>query len=87
MSGVAGSPHIPEGVRRCPTPERERNATFDDEAAVKSLFGGDSVVVGWRDQFGPNRMVLCGCRMMVALEQAIGDSLMHGGKAPIRSVP
>jgi hypothetical protein len=66
-------------------PDWQKNAVFYDEAAVKSLFGGDSAFVGWRDQYGPNRVVLYGCQVTAAFEQTITDSLARGGKAPTAS--
>lgn len=63
-------------------PDWQKNAVFYDEAAIKSLFGGDSAFVGWRDQFGPNRVVLYGCQVTAAFEQTIDDNLARGGKAP-----
>jgi hypothetical protein len=58
---------------------------FYDEAAIKSLFGGDSAFVGWRDQYGPSRVVLYGCQVTAAFEQTITDNLARGGKAPTAS--
>ncbi len=66
-------------------PDWQKNAVFYDEAAIKSLFGGDSTFVGWRDQFGPNRVVLYGCQVTAAFEQTITDNLARGGKAPTAS--
>ncbi|WP_205043146.1 DUF4157 domain-containing protein [Rhodanobacter glycinis] len=66
-------------------PDWQKNAVFYDEAAIKSLFGGDSAFVGWRDQFGPNRVVLYGCQVTAAFEQTIADNLARGGKAPTAS--
>jgi hypothetical protein len=66
-------------------PDWQKNAVFYDEAAVKSLFGGDGAFVGWRDQFGPNRVVLYGCQVTAAFEQTIADNISRGGKAPTAS--
>lgn len=66
-------------------PDWQKNAVFYDEARVKSLFGGDSAFVGWRDKFGPNRVVLYGCQVTAAFEQTITDNLARGGKAPTAS--
>ena len=66
-------------------PDWQKNAVFYDEAAIKSLFGGDSAFVGWRDQFGPSRVVLYGCQVTAAFEQTITDNLARGGKAPTAS--
>lgn len=63
-------------------PDWQKNAVFYDEAAIKSLFGGDSAFVGWRDQYGPNRVVLYGCQVTAAFEQTIADNLARSGKAP-----
>lgn len=63
-------------------PDWQKNAVFYDEAAIKSLFGGDSAFVGWRNQFGPSRVVLYGCQVTAAFEQTIADNLARGGKAP-----
>lgn len=63
-------------------PDWQKNAVFYDDAAIKALFGGDSAFVGWRDQFGPNRVVLYGCQVTAAFEQTIADNLARGGKAP-----
>lgn len=66
-------------------PDWQKNAVFYGEAEVKSLFGGDSAFVGWRDQYGPSRVVLYGCQVTAAFEQTITDSLARGGKAPTAS--
>jgi hypothetical protein len=63
-------------------PDWQKNAIFYDDAAVKSLFGGDSAFVKWRDQFGPNRVVLYGCQVTAAFEQTIANNLSRGGQAP-----
>lgn len=63
-------------------PDWQKNAIFYDEAAIKSLFGGDGAFVAWRDQFGPNRVVLYGCQVTAAFEQTIANNLARGGKAP-----
>lgn len=63
-------------------PNWQKNAIFYDEAAIKTLFGGDNAFVKWRDQFGPNRVVLYGCQVTAAFEQTIADNLARGGKAP-----
>jgi hypothetical protein len=66
-------------------PDWQKNAIFYDEAAIKTLFGGDSAFVAWRDKFGPNRVVLYGCQVTAAFEQTIADNLARGGKAPTAS--
>lgn len=66
-------------------PDWQKNAVFYNEADVKSLFAGDSAFVGWRDQYGPSRVVLYGCQVTAAFEQTITDSLARGGKAPTAS--
>ncbi len=63
-------------------PDWQKNAIFYDESAIKTLFGGDSAFVTWRDQFGPNRVVLYGCQVTAAFEQTIANNLARGGKAP-----
>jgi Domain of unknown function (DUF4157) len=63
-------------------PDWQKNAIFYDESAIKTLFGGDNAFVAWRDQFGPNRVVLYGCQVTAAFEQTIADNLARGGKAP-----
>ena len=63
-------------------PDWQKNAIFYDDAAIKSLFGGDGAFVGWRDKFGPSRVVLYGCQVTAAFEQTIADNLTRGGKAP-----
>lgn len=63
-------------------PDWQKNAIFYDDSAIKTLFGGDSAFVAWRDQYGPNRVVLYGCQVTAAFEQTIADNLARGGKAP-----
>ena len=63
-------------------PDWQKNAIFYDESAIKTLFGGDAAFVAWRDQFGPNRVVLYGCRVTAAFEQTIANNLARGGQAP-----
>jgi hypothetical protein len=63
-------------------PDWQKNAIFYDESAIKALFGGDSAFVTWRDQFGPNRVVLYGCQVTAAFEQTVANNLSRGGKAP-----
>jgi len=66
-------------------PDWQKNAIFYDDAAIKSLFGGDAAFVAWRDQFGPNRVVLYGCQVTAAFEQTIANNLSRGGQAPNKS--
>jgi hypothetical protein len=63
-------------------PDWQKNAIFYDDAAIRALFGADGAFVAWRDQFGPNRVVLYGCQVTAAFEQTIADNLVRGGKAP-----
>lgn len=62
-------------------PDWQKNAIFYDASDIKELFGGDSAFVAWRDQFGPNRVVLYGCQVTAAFEQTIANNLARGGKA------
>jgi hypothetical protein len=66
-------------------PDWQKNAIFYDESAVKTLFGGDNAFVAWRDQFGPNRVILYGCQVTAAFEQTIANNLARGGHAPTAS--
>ena len=63
-------------------PDWQKNAIFYDKSAIKTLFGGDAAFVAWRDQFGPNRVVLYGCQVTAAFEQTIANNLARGGQAP-----
>ena len=63
-------------------PDWQKNAIFYDESDVKKVFRGDSAFVAWRNQFGPNRVVLYGCQVTASFEQTIADNLARGGKAP-----
>jgi hypothetical protein len=63
-------------------PDWQKDAKFYDDADVKRIFGGDSAFVQWRDNFGPNRVVLYGCQVTAAFEQTITNNLARGGQAP-----
>ena len=61
-------------------PDWQKNAIFYDESAIKTLFGGDNAFVAWRDQFGPNRVVLYGCQVTAAFEQTIAETSPAAGR-------
>ena len=62
-------------------PDWTKDAKFYADSDVKRLFGDDSAFVNWRDQFGPNQVVLYGCQVTAAFEQTIADNLTRGGHA------
>ena len=66
-------------------PDWQKNAIFYDDSDIKKLFGSDAAFTAWRDQYGPNRVVLYGCQVTAAFEQTIADNLARGGKAPSAS--
>jgi len=66
-------------------PDWQKNAIFYDDSDIKKLFGSDAAFTTWRDQYGPNRVVLYGCQVTAAFEQTIADNLARGGKAPSAS--
>jgi hypothetical protein len=66
-------------------PDWQKNAIFYDDSDIKKLFGSDATFTAWRDQYGPNRVVLYGCQVTAAFEQTIADNLARGGKAPTAS--
>ncbi|MFB9682679.1 hypothetical protein [Amycolatopsis plumensis] len=52
-------------------PHWQQNARFYDAAAIGALFGGDPAFVRWRDQFGPNRLVMNSCQVSAGFERTL----------------
>jgi hypothetical protein len=52
-------------------PDWQHNARFYDAAAIGALFGGDPAFVRWRDQFGPNRLVMNSCQVSAGFERTL----------------
>ena len=59
-------------------PDWTLNAVFY-EAAIKQLFS-DKAFTEWRDQYGPQRVVLVACQVSQAFNQLVVDTLSRGGK-------
>jgi hypothetical protein len=60
-------------------PDWTLNAKFYDAAEIKQLFG-DKAFTDWRDQYGPQRVVLVACQVSQAFNQLVVDSLSRSGK-------
>jgi hypothetical protein len=56
-------------------PHWQRNARFYDAAAIEALFNGDTAFVRWRDQFGPNRLVMNSCQVSAGFERTLITNL------------
>jgi hypothetical protein len=60
-------------------PNWQLNAEFYDGARIKQLFG-DKAFTDWRDQYGPQRVVLVACQVSQSFNQLVVDALSRGGK-------
>mgnify|MGYP003693716403 CR=1 FL=1 len=60
-------------------PNWQLNAEFYDGARIKQLFG-DKAFTDWRDQYGPQRVVLVACQVSQSFNQLVVDALSRSGK-------
>lgn len=60
-------------------PDWQANAKFYQAADISNLFG-DKAFTDWRDQFGPQRVVLVACQVSQRFEQVVSNALTRGGQ-------
>lgn len=62
-------------------PNWQRNAIFYDADAINSLFASDEQWIGWRDRFGPSRLVLASCQVSIGFERVLINNLTRHAAA------